>query len=310
MSDEAHRVLVDAITDAADATAVRYGLRDDSGVSMDTLKVAERPGGGYLGVYHSRSPGGRSFRVHLATSSDLLAWRQRAVLDHDASQPMLTPLPGGGFLLAVEAGGAGRPSWLRFHHYPDAGSLLAGRPQRTFDAPHTLVQRDRFSEGTPHVDAATEDLSVVEIGFHYYRGGVVDRQARGRLTGFRTWTAAADPAADAAIEALGVRGNIGGRDCAEWNGARITVIEGQLRRRDWGSWRVFRYDRAAGTAEQLPIRTRRGSTAFGNPKLTVLTAPSGARALLATMFVFGEGAAPGEGGPLLYYRELPAGGAG
>jgi hypothetical protein len=306
MSDTVYGHLVDAITDAAGATAVRYGLRDDNGVSMDTLKVAERPGGGYVGVYHSRSPGGRAFRVHLATSSDLLGWRHRAVLDHDASQPMLTPAAGGGFLLAVEAGGAGRPSWLRLHHYADAQSLLAARPRRTYDAPHTLVPPDRFSEGTPHIESATEDLSVIEVGFHYYRSGVVDRQARGRLTGFRTWEAEADTDADAAIEALGVRGNIGGRDHATWNGTRITLVEGQLRRRDWGSWRVFRYDRAAGSAERLAIRTHRGSTAFGNPKVTVLRAPSGAPAVLTTMFVFGEGAAPGEGGSLLYYNELPA----
>jgi hypothetical protein len=194
------------------------------------------------------------------------------------------------------------------HHFPDAGSLLAARPARTFDARHTVVAAARqLSEGTPHIEAATDDLSVIDVGFHYYRDGVVDRQARGRLTGFRSWRADPDPAADAAVEAWDVRGNIGGRDSAEWNGARITLIEGQLRRRDWGSWRVFRYDRAAGVAHPVRIRTHGGSVAFGNPKVTVLRAPSGRTALLATMFVFGEGAARGEGGPLLYYHELPDG---
>ena len=298
-------ILVDAITDAAGATAVRYGLHDDRGVSMDTVKVAEHPGGGYLAVYHSRSGRGRAFRVYLATSSDLLTWRQRAVLDRDASQPMLTALAGGGFLLAVEAGGAGRPAWVRLSHFPDAGSLLAARPARTFDAPHTLVPPDRLAEGTPHIAAAAADLSTVDVGFHYHRDGIVDRQGRGRLTGFRSWQAAADPVADKAIEAFDVRGNIGGRDDAEWNGTRVTLIEGQLRRGDWGSWRIFRYDRASGTAQPVPIRTHRGSVAFGNPKITVLRAPSGRTALLATMFVFAEGAGLGEAGPLLYYRELP-----
>jgi hypothetical protein len=307
MTADAGQTLVAAVTDAAGATAVRYGLHDDRGVSMDTLKVAENPDGGYLGVYHSRSRAGRAFRVHLATSTDLLAWRQRAVLDHDASQPMLTPLPRGGFLLAVEAGGAGRAAWVRLHHFPDAGSLLAARPARTFDAPQTMVSAQRLAEGTPNIEAAADDLSVIDVGFHYYRDGVVDRQARGRLTEFGSWRAAADPAADAAVEAWGVRGNIGGRDSAEWNGARITLIEGQLRRRDWGSWRVFRYDRAAGVAHPIRIRTHGGSVAFGNPKVTVLAAPSGRTALVATMFVFGEGAAAGEGGPLLYYHELPDG---
>lgn len=305
--DDARDTLLAAVSDAAGATAVRYGVRDDRDVSMDTSKVAENPDGGYFAVYHSRSRTGRAFRVHVATSTDLLSWRQRAVLDHDASQPMLTPGPRGGFLLAVEAGGAGRKAWLRLHQFPDAASLLAARPARTFDAPHTMVPAERLSEGTPHIEAATDDLSVIDVGFHYHRDGVVDRQARGRLTNFRSWRAEADPAADAAIEAWGVRGNIGGRDSAEWNGARITLVEGQLRRRDWGSWRIFRYDRAAGVAHPVRIRTHGGSVAFGNPKVTVLRAPSGRTALVASMFVFGEGAAPGEGGPLLYYRELPDG---
>jgi hypothetical protein len=321
MTPAPEQVLVAAIIDAAGATAVRYGIRDDQGTSMDTLKVAEDAHGGYFGVYHSRTRGGR-FRVHLATSTDLLTWHRRAVLDPDASQPMLTAVPSGGFLLAVEAAGAGRPSWVRLRHFRDAASLLAARPDRTFDAPHTLVPPDESSEGTPHIEAASPDLATIDVGFHYFRGGVVDRQARGRLTGFRqgrpaelrpadrpsrrSWATATDPAADAAIEAWDVRGNIGGRDNAEWNGARVTLIEGQLRRGDWGSWRVFRYDRAAGKAHPVPVRTHGGSVAFGNPKVTVLRAPSGRTAVVATMFVFSEGAAPGEAGPLLYYHELPA----
>jgi hypothetical protein len=304
MTAAPEQVLVAAIIDAAGATAVRYGLRDDHGDTMDTLKVAEDPGGGYFGVYHSRTRGGR-FRIDLATSTDLLTWHRRTALDPDASQPMLTTLPSGGFLLAVEAGGAGRPAWLRVRHFPDAGSLLAARPDRTFDAPHTLVPPGRYAEGTPHIAAATPDLATIDVGFHYFRDGMVDRQARGRLTGFRSWVTAADPAADAAVEAWDVRGNIGGRDDVEWNGARLRLIEGQLRRGDWGSWRVFRFDRAAGKAHPVPIRTHGGSVAFGNPKATVLRAPSGRAAVLATMFVFSEGAAPGEAGPLLYYHELP-----
>jgi hypothetical protein len=296
--------LLAAVRDVAGARAVRYGLHDDRGASMDTLKVVEHPDGGYLGVYHNRSRRGGAFHVLLASSTDLLTWRQRAVLDPDASQPVVTALPGGGFLVAVEAAGTGRASWLRLLRYADAQSLLTARPDGVVDLPHTMVPPDRLAEGTPHIDAATADLSVIEIGFHYFRDGLVDRQARGRLSHLRSWRAEQDPDADAAVEAHGVRGNIGGRDVVEWHGARLTLIEGQLRRGDWGSWRVFRYDRVAGTAWPVPIRTHGGSVAFANPKLTLLTAPSGRPALLTTMFVFAEGAARGEAGPLLYYREL------
>jgi hypothetical protein len=286
------------------AAVHRYGVTDDRGVAMDTLKVIGDPAGGYLAVYHSRPRRG-SFTVHLARSSDLLSWRHHADLDPDASQPTIAALADGGFLVAVEAGGAGRPAWLRVHHYPSRRRLLDARPARTFDAPHTLVPRDRHAEGTPHIEYAAPDASVVDLGFHYFRDGVVDRQGAGRLTDLRTWECAADPAFDAAVETWGARGNIGGRDTAVVGSERITLVEGQLRPADWGSWRVFRYDREAGRAWPLAVRTHGGSTAFANPTVTALRTPSGASALLVTLFVFSEGAAPGEAGPLLYYRELP-----
>jgi hypothetical protein len=233
-----------------------------------------------------------------------MSWHHRADLDHDASQPTIAALDGGGFLVAVEAGGAGRPAWLRLHHYPTRRDLLDARPTRTFDAPHTLVPPDRFSEGTPHIEHATPDASVIDLGFHYFRGGRVDRQGAGRLTDFRAWESAPVPDLDAAVEAWGVRGNIGRRDTAVLRGERIMLIEGQSRRKDWGSWRVFRYDRRSRRAWPLAVRTHRGSRSFANPTLTALRAPSGAPAVVVTLFVFSEGAARGEAGPLLYYREL------
>jgi hypothetical protein len=296
--------ITDALTNVSAATGHRYGVTDDRGVSMDTLKVIEDPAGGYLAVYHSRPRPG-AFTVHIAHSSDLMSWHHRADLDHDVSQPMISPLDAGGFLVVMEAGGAGRPAWLRVRHYPTRQRLLDARPDRTFDAPHTLVPADRYAEGTPHIEHASPDGSVVDIGFHYFRDGSVDRQGHGRLTGFREWTCAADPTADAAVEAWGAQGNIGGRDTAVVAGERVTLIEGQSRPGDWGSWRVFRYDRATGRAWPLAVRTHGGSTAFANPTVTALRAPTGEPAVLVTLFVFSEGAAPGEAGPLLYYRVLP-----
>jgi hypothetical protein len=38
--------------------------------------------------------------------------------------------------------------------------------------------------------------------------------------------------------------------------------------------------------------------------VTALRSPRGVSALVVTLFVFGEGAAGGEAGPLIYYREL------
>jgi hypothetical protein len=142
---------------------------------------------------------------------------------------------------------------------------------------------------------------------HYHRDCQVDRQARGTLTGFRTWTAATDPQLDAAIEqaaaAAGERigGNIGDRDHLRWRGRDYDLVEAQGRRGDFASWRVYLYDRAVRTAQRLNIVTHGGSTAFANPTATVLRDPAGRQAVMVTLFVPGEGAAPGEAGSLLYH---------
>ncbi len=53
---------------------------------------------------------------------------------------------------------------------------------------------------------------------------------------------------------------------------------------------------------KLNIRTHGVSSSFGNPTATVITDPSGFRAVVMTLFLFSEGAAPGEAGELIYYR--------
>ena len=301
------RELIEWLTDVPAATA-RYGVRDDLGRTMDTLKVIENPAGGYLGVYHT-GIGHDQFAVHVATSADLTTWTYRATADQPASQPTIAALAGGDFLLAVEAGGGGRPPWLRFMYYRDLDRLMGGAADRVFDAPHTLVPRGRLAEGTPNIYAAQLttgiEHSVIDVGFHYFRHGRVDRQGRGRLVDFRRWRTRREPHLDAAIECWGATGNIGGRDAFAWRGRPYLLIEGQLHRGLWESWRTFLYDVSAGTAYQLAIRSHAGSVAFANPTATVLAAPSGAPTLLVTAYLFHAGAAAGEGGPLLYYRALP-----
>jgi len=53
----------------------------------------------------------------------------------------------------------------------------------------------------------------------------------------------------------------------------------------------------------LNVKTHKGSTAFGNPAVTMLTSPNGRPARLVTYFIFSQGAASGEGGELVFYRE-------
>jgi hypothetical protein len=305
--------LIGLIGDVPAATS-RYDIRDDLGRTMDTLKVIENPAGGYLAVYHVGT--GRGYEVHLATSADLLNWRHRARLDPDASQPTIAVTPDGGFLVAVEAAGDGRPAWLRFTYYPSLPDLLSADAARTFDAPHTVTPQGRLAEGTPNIYQVSFDPDIdhsrITIGFHYLRAtwllrrGDVDRQAVGTLENFTHWTAHREPGLDSALRAWNVSGNIGGRDQFSWHGHPFTLIEGQLTKHRWESWRIFLYDQTTGSAHPVPVRTHQGSAAFANPSLTMLTAPSGAPALLVTLYLFHAGSAEGEGGPLLYYRELTA----
>jgi hypothetical protein len=64
---------------------------------------------------------------------------------------------------------------------------------------------------------------------------------------------------------------------------------------------VYLYDRAAGTAQRLNIVTHGRSRAFANPTATLLRDPAGRQAVMVTLFVPMEGAAPGEAGSLLYH---------
>jgi hypothetical protein len=288
--------LAGLLGDVRSASAFRYDARDSIGHRMDTAKVIPSPAGGYLAVYHD----GES--CHLATSTDLMEWTHRAVVDEPATQPTVAATGDGGLLTAAEFndGHGGR---LRLRRWPTLDALLRGRPDREFLAPRTLSP---CNEGTPSIRRLGPGGDRVELGFHYHRDCQVDRQARGTLTGFRDWTAVTDPALDAAVEraaaAAGQRigGNIGDRDHLRHLGRDYDLIEAQGRRGDFATWRVYLYDRAAGTAEQLHIVTHRGSTAFANPTATMLRDPTGRASLMATLFLPMEGAAPGEAGSLLY----------
>jgi hypothetical protein len=296
-----------ALENVTAATAYRYGTRDSVGNSMETLKIVQNPAGGYLGVYHTRS--NNVLSVKAATSTDLLRWSYQATLDTHASQPALAALSDGGFLLVEEADnkGLGSPTrtWLRFRHYPNLKALFASRADRTFEAPHTLVPAKSGAEGTPNIYQARlmPDLahSTITIDFHYFKNAKADRQARGTLVHFSSWTTRAETAFDAALKAQGVTGNIGDRDVVSYQGATVEVVEAQATTAS--AWQVYLYDPATERATPLHVKSHEGSKSFANPSVTNLRAPSGTPALVVTLFLPLRGAAPGEAGELVYYRE-------
>ncbi len=294
----------DLIGDVHGANGCRYGTRDSAGNSMDTLKIIDSAAGGYLGVYHTGDS------VNLAVSDDVLTWTLVTCLDGQATQPTIRALPSGGYLTAVEFNTQlGSGGMLRFRHYPDLDALLAGE----FDRDRTITRTlSACNEGTPHVSSVAWgsgiDGSVIEVGFHYQRRCDVDRQARGVLSGFDRWNAAPDTARDKRIAAAAaaayrpVRGNIGGRDTVRVDGAVQGVFEVQHRKNDFGSWRIYLEDES-GAVSPVPVTTHGGSTAFANPKVTAITSPSGVPALAVTLFLPVEGAAAGEAGELIHFRE-------
>ena len=302
------------LQDVTSATAYRYGLKDSAGNSMDTLKVIEVPGQGYLGTYHTQVGG--VFRVKVATSPDLLTWTYRADLDDYASQPAIARVSDDSFVVAYEKGSGGPVKCtgtggtgnecLHFRHYASLAALLSAQADREFKASRTL---SNCAEGTPNINSVTLapdiDHSTVSLGFHYFRNCDVDRQATGTLTNFSSWSPEDETHLNTLFEALtpDIGGNVGDRDSLAWNGGRFNIHEAQWTKGDWASWRSYLYDYQQDKITQLAVKTHKGSTAFGNPSFTLVSSPSGRPAIVVTYFIFSEGAASGEGGELLFYRE-------
>ncbi|MFJ4835509.1 hypothetical protein ACIP79_37195 [Streptomyces sp. NPDC088747] len=287
--------LVSLAGDVRDADGHAYGVRDDSGRTMDTAEITQAPDGTYLAVYHSTLADGR-FHSALATSTDLRTWTRRHDFGAGTSQPTLALDGAGGYVLAYEKD---PDNHIAVRGYADLGALLAGHADRAYDAPRTLSP---CAEGTPDITAVRN--GTVSLTGHYRADCDTDRQLRAVLTDFTTWHAESDQRLDRALEAWGTSGNIGDRSTVQLAGTRLVLIEGQRWREDFGSWRTYAYDPVTGRADPLTVRTHGGSRAFANPSTTLLTDPDGHPALLVSLFVPSEGAAPGETGQLLYWREL------
>ena len=293
----------DALEQVTKAAGYRYTTRDHLGQSMDTLKILRRGAKRYLGVYHTYSSG--RFSVHVATSRNLVAWRHRATLAGNASQPTIARRPGGGYLVAYEkdSGCRGGNNCLAFKRYDSTRKLLRakerGREQRI------ARSFSKCAEGTPNFFAVTS--SSFDIGFHYFQNCRVDRQARGTYnlaTG--NWRPRTLPSIDLRVLAAGADpgGNIGDRDAAFYGpaGAYRGIYEGMTgpRSAGFGVWRCFAEE--AGLVTQLRVRTHGGSTACANPTVTNAKLPDGRAGLIVTYFIPVEGAARNEAGTLVFWR--------
>jgi len=301
----------------------RFAAADNTGYPVGTIKIISRPastGHGYIGVYHVSNPKGTYF-VRVGTSGDLLHWTYRATLARNASQPTITALSNGGFLVAFERYtplllGFGGASNLEFLFYASYYDLMDGHASQMFIAPRVLSQS---FEGTPDVDnvvvgrppsallgliqGSPMSNSTIQVSFHYLNAKYVDRQATGTLVNFARWTAVDLPSLDDAFGNT-FKGNIGGRDDLTFEGWPFTIIEAQSTPNKFGTWRIYLRDDTSSLLVKLSPRTPAGSLSFGNPKVTVLNDPRGRPALVVSLYVFGSHNGPGEAGPLIYYNRL------
>jgi hypothetical protein len=289
----------------------RYNAVDNQGVGLDTAKIIARPGGGYLAVYHHLIA--NAFQVRLARSENLMVWHDAITLENAASQPTIAALSDGGFVVAYEKRGAGATcagsgSCLGFRYYANSQALVTN----SYDwRSGTVVLNRTLStchEGTPNIYAATlnPDIrhSVISVGFHYHRDCQLDQQAQGTLTNFSAWTAQPDSNLNTLFSNYGppkIQGHVGDRDAFSYQGRPYSLIEAQSTKDDFRTWRPYLFDRNLNSLTMLTLKTRGGSTSFGNPTYTELKLPSGKLGFVSTEFIFSEGAASGEAGELIYY---------
>lgn len=302
--------LVTMLQDVSTADGHRYNAVDDQNVGMDTLKIIANPQGGYIAVYHHLI--NNVFQVRLATSTNLLTWHYVITLQTAASQPTMATLSDGGVVVAFEkapegtyCGGAG--DCLGFRHYANINALLSGTSDKFLVVNRTL---SLCQEGTPNIYAATlnPDIthSILNVGFHYQSGCYADRQAIGTLTNFSTWKTQVDSNVNTLFSNLGtIQGNIGDRDAFFYQGHPYSLIEAQSTRNNFSTWRPYLFDRTLNSLTKLSLQTNGGSTSFGNPTYTEVTLPNGQLGFVSTEFIFSQGAASGEAGPLIYYKAYP-----
>ncbi|MGC4043076.1 MAG: hypothetical protein QM758_04665 [Armatimonas sp.] len=272
-----------------DLRQARFGLRDDTGATLDCLKIAPDPAGGYLGVNHTMKDG--VFHLRLTQSTDFINWRYLATLDTHASQGELLPLSNGTFVLAYEHDEP-NSTFVRVRRYTSREDLIRGKFAMETTLGRTLAPT---AEGTPSIERATRD--ALTLRFHYYRNGDVDRAAKGTLR-VDSWTTEIDNGLNAAVEAYNVRGNIGGRTKFFLGGKPWYLQEGQLGKNDWASWRLFLLDGACRKALLLPLQTPGGSLSFANPFVGVF-----GQTVVMTAFMPSEGNARGEAGAMLCIKD-------
>jgi hypothetical protein len=106
------------------------------------------------------------------------------------------------------------------------------------------------------------------------------------------------------VNNAGGTGKIGDREVFEVGSQVYEIVEAQAgpEGNDYGSWRLFLVNKAAGTVQKLSTVLAGGAQSLGNPTVSFVTLMSGVPALVFTCFIFGanNGTTP-PGGHMFVY---------
>lgn len=277
------------------ADIVIWQAKDDQGRGMDCLKVEQAARDLYIGVHHRLKD--KDFELCLVESKDLKSWRHQRVIAFKGHQGTLTRV-GARWLLAWEQTNS-NGNHVRLEAFSSLENLRKGVVEKSADIERTLSPR---AEGTPSIESVSFnrgwERSTIRIGFHYWRDADVDRQATGTLSGFKEWSASPVDTVNKDLEPI-YRGNIGDRDTANFGPYAISLMEGQLTKGHWSSWRILARV-GQGKFNPLDIKTPGGSTSFANPTITSVNLPDGRPGAIVTLFLPAQGNAAKESGELVY----------
>ena len=285
-----------------------YGLSDQSHESMVGLDPVSDPSGGYLAVYAPAAAGGSAgSQIELGHSTDLTTWTRVRTLASGSGSPALEPVPGGGYLLAFQAG-----ERIELRYYRSLSALLAARQAASTELPLRLSSSQN---GGPSFRSVAWNgglrHSELTLAFTYVTGGL-ERTGVGVVRDFRSWTAQPDTALDQGLDRRGLSGDHGQQrqftiDGRTW---RILAAQdlGESRSGGVAGWQIGLQAVNGGQVYAIKLGTVSGAlaTSFGHPVARVLPAPGGGQALVVSVYVFGSGPARADAGELLYWNPIGA----
>lgn len=273
----------------------RFNAIDDTGRVLDSLNPVVFPDGSMVGIHHTMSKG--VFDLCLADSDDGMEWKHVRVLTPHGSQGELFRAKDESWWAAFEYD-APASVHVRLQRYRTLGALRKGEPLLDTTLPRTLAPT---AEGTPSFESTSGNTAKLRL--HYYKNGDVDRAASAEYRGQDRWVAKSEDRWNRGLEQLGVLGNIGGRTKIRMAGKDWYIQEGQLKKNDWSSWRLWLVDAKSQIPIEIQMRTPKESKSFANPH--AIRFGSNREQLLMTVFMPSEGSNSLEKGSLISIRRIP-----